>query len=302
MAEDKEQKEQKERNARAGQKVLRERNALTKQKTQKERNTLAKQKTQKERNALMKQKIQKERNTLAENKNSRRRENSTQKSEEKQAESRLRTLRTLFFSTLYISSFTFGGGFVIVTLMKRRFADDLKWIDEKEMLDFTALAESCPGAVAVNAAILVGWKVCGFAGMLVAVLGTILPPILLLSVISLFYAAFSSNVWVASALRGMQAGVAAVVLDVAWELGSGVAREKSVFSAGILAAAFFCNFFLGVNVIFILLTAAAVGVLRLLASRKRERNERNNARDRDDERPANFKSYKDCKKDGEGRK
>ena len=92
-------------------------------------------------------------------------------------------LLKLFFSTLYISSFTFGGGFVIVTFMKRKFVDELHWIDEQEMLDLAALAQSSPGAIAVNAAILVGWRVCGFAGMLTAVLGTILPPMLILSVI-----------------------------------------------------------------------------------------------------------------------
>ena len=54
---------------------------------------------------------------------------------------------------LFISAFTFGGGFVIVTFMKRKFVDQLKWIDEQEMLDMTALAQSCPGPIAVNAAI-----------------------------------------------------------------------------------------------------------------------------------------------------
>ena len=110
-------------------------------------------------------------------------------------------LLKLFFSTLYISSFTFGGGFVIVTFMKRKFVDELHWIDEQEMLDLAALAQSSPGAIAVNAAILVGWRVCGFAGMLTAVLGTILPPMLILSVISFFYAAFASNVYVALVLK-----------------------------------------------------------------------------------------------------
>ena len=66
----------------------------------------------------------------------------------------IKKLLTLFSTTLYISAFTFGGGFVIVTFMKRKFVDQLKWIDEKEMLDFTALAQSSPGAIAVNAAIL----------------------------------------------------------------------------------------------------------------------------------------------------
>ena len=96
---------------------------------------------------------------------------------------RLARLWKLFLSTLYISSFTFGGGFVIVTFMKKKFVDELHWIDEQEMLDMTALAQSSPGAIAVNAAILVGWQVEGLIGMIVAVLGTIIPPMVILSVI-----------------------------------------------------------------------------------------------------------------------
>ena len=168
-------------------------------------------------------------------------------------------LLELFLSTLYISSFTFGGGFVIVTFMKRKFVDELHWIDEQEMLDLVALAQSSPGAIAVNAAILVGWRVCGVAGMLTAVLGTILPPMIILSVISLFYAAFASNVYVALVLKGMQAGVAAVILDVTCSLGGSVLKEKSVFSIIIMAAAFAATFFFNVNVIYIILTAGLLG-------------------------------------------
>lgn len=98
-------------------------------------------------------------------------------------------LLVLFLKTLYISAFTFGGGFVIVTFMKKCFVDELHWIDEQEMLDFTALAQSCPGAIAVNGAILVGWKVYGFAGMVVAVIGTILPADGDSAVLSVCYAA-----------------------------------------------------------------------------------------------------------------
>ena len=190
-------------------------------------------------------------------------EANTQPSVRQGGTSRGRLLRVLFFTTFYISSFTFGGGFVIVTFMKRKFVDELHWIDEKEMLDFTALAQSCPGAIAVNAAILVGCKVCGLMGMAVAVLGTILPPMIILSVISFFYAAFASNVWVAVVLKGMQAGAAAVILDVACGLGAHVVREKSAYSLAIMIAAFVCDFFLGVNVICIILAAAVIGILRL---------------------------------------
>ena len=56
----------------------------------------------------------------------------------------------LFLSTLYLSAFTFGGGYVIITLMKKKFVDDYHWIEENEMLDLVAIAQSAPGAVAVN--------------------------------------------------------------------------------------------------------------------------------------------------------
>ena len=177
-------------------------------------------------------------------------------------------LVTLFFSMLYISAFTFGGGFVIVTLMKRRFVDELHWLDEQEMLDMTAIAQSSPGAIAVNAAVLVGWKVGGFAGMVTAVLGTVLPPVAILSLISLFYAMFAENRIVALVLRGMQSGVAAVIVDVALGLGAKVLKNRKWVHSAILAAAFAATFFFRVNVVWIILCAALVGVILALAERK----------------------------------
>lgn len=179
------------------------------------------------------------------------------------------TLRKLFFSMLYISAFTFGGGFVIITFMKRKFVDELGWIDEQEMLDLTALAQSSPGAIAVNAAILVGWRVGGFLGMVTAVLGTVLPPITILSIISLFYAAFAANPYVALVLKGMQAGVAAVILDVVWGLGANVVKTKSAIHMAVMAAAFVATFVYGVNVIYIILTAGLLGVVLAMVERKK---------------------------------
>ena len=179
-------------------------------------------------------------------------------------------LLKLFFSMLYISAFTFGGGFVIITFMKRKFVDELHWIDEQEMLDMTALAQSSPGAIAVNAAILVGWHVAGFLGMVVAVIGTILPPMIILSVISFFYQAFATNPYVALTLKGMQAGVAAVILDVVCSLGSNVLKMKSWVHLVIMAAAFIATFFFKVNVIYIILAAAAVGIVLAMIQKKKK--------------------------------
>lgn len=181
-----------------------------------------------------------------------------------------RKLLQLFLSTLYISAFTFGGGFVIVTFMKRKFVDELHWIDEQEMLDLIALAQSSPGAIAVNAAILVGWRVGGFVGMLVAILGTILPPMVVLSVISFFYNEFSSNLCVALALKGMQAGVAAVLLDVVCRLGDGVIRERSPAHILLMVAAFAAVAIWNVNVIHIILAAALIGICLELWRRWKE--------------------------------
>lgn len=181
-----------------------------------------------------------------------------------------RILTHLFFTMLYISTFTFGGGFVIITFMKRKFVDELHWIDEAEMLDLAALAQSSPGAIAVNVSILVGWRVGGLWGMIVSVLGTILPPLLILSVVSLFYAVFATNPYVATLLKGMQAGVAAIILDVVFSLGATVLKERSLFHNGIMLVAFLATFFFGVNVMFIILAAALLGVAAAMWHRYRE--------------------------------
>ena len=183
---------------------------------------------------------------------------------EKRATRTAKTLWQLFLSTLYISAFTFGGGFVIVTFMKKKFVDELHWIDENEMLDLTAIAQSSPGSIAVNAAILVGWRVGGVPGIATAVVGTLLPPMLILSAISFFYAAFSSNRYVALTLRGMQAGVAAVILDVVCDLGGKIFNEHSALSIVLMLCAFAATFFFKFNVVFILLAAALVGAVKLV--------------------------------------
>ncbi len=187
---------------------------------------------------------------------------------------RARNCLRLFTCMLYISSFTFGGGFVIITFMKRKFVDELHWIDEQEMLDLTALAQSSPGAIAVNAAILVGYRVGGAAGIAAAVLGTILPPMAILSVISLFYAAFASNPYVALVLKGMQAGVAAIILSVVADLGTNVVRSRSVFRVLLMVAVFIAAFFFGVNVIVLILLAALAGVLASIPRHGKGREKR----------------------------
>lgn len=179
-----------------------------------------------------------------------------------------RTLVTLFLSVLYISTFTFGGGFVIVTLMKRKFVDELHWIGEEEMLDLIALAQSSPGAIAVNAAMLVGKRIAGYPGLAVALAGTILPPIVILSVVSMAYEAFSTNPYVAAALKGMQAGVGAVIAGVVVDLGK--KEIGSVFHLMIMIMAFVVSVIFKVNAVWVILGAALAGLLEGFIRGKKE--------------------------------
>ena len=175
----------------------------------------------------------------------------------------------LFFSMLYISSFTFGGGFVIVTLMKKKFVDEYKWIDEKEMLDITSIAQSSPGAIAVNAAVIVGKKLGGIPGIIAAVTGTIIPPLVIISVISVFYNAFADNKYVSLVLRGMQAGIAAVIMDVVFSLSSDFFRNKKIYEICLIFISFILVFFFGINVIIIILASAALGIITLLLRKRK---------------------------------
>ena len=186
----------------------------------------------------------------------------------------VKRLFRIFISTLYLSAFTFGGGYVIVTLLKQKFVDQLHWIDDEEMLDMVAIAQSSPGPIAVNGAIVVGYKLAGIPGILAGVLGAVIPPFVILTVISFFYEAFKDLFAVQALLKGMKAGVSAVIMSVVWDMGSGVVKSKDWINIAVMIAAFMVNYFLKVNVIFIILAVAAIGVIRTLMQEKRKGGEK----------------------------
>ncbi len=121
----------------------------------------------------------------------------------------------------------------------------------------------------MNAAILVGWRVAGAIGMITAVIGTILPPMLILTAVSFFYQAFAANRYVAFLLKGMQAGVVAGILDVVCNLGGNVLKTRQIPSYVVMVAAFVATFVFGINVIYIILAAAAAGILMEIWKRKK---------------------------------
>lgn len=167
----------------------------------------------------------------------------------------------LFTSTFTLSAFTFGGGYVIIPLMRKKFVEQLHWLEEEEMLDLTAIAQATPGALAVNAAILIGYRVAGIIGALVTVLGTVLPPLLILSVISVFYDFFRNSYLVNLVLKGMAAGVVAVIFDVVVNMGSDVLRKKELLPILVMAAAFLASVVFSVNVVAIIVASGLIGGL-----------------------------------------
>lgn len=174
----------------------------------------------------------------------------------------------LFLSTFKISACTFGGGFVIIPLLRRKFVEELGWIDEQEMMDLTAIAQSSPGAIAVNASILVGYRVAGIPGAMLTVLGTVLPPLIIISVISLFYKAFRDNAIVNAAMAGMLCGVAAVILDVVINMVKGIFKQKRILPVLVMAGAFAAVRFFSVNIIIIILVCGVIGAADVIYREK----------------------------------
>ncbi len=177
----------------------------------------------------------------------------------------------LFVATFTLSAFTFGGGFVIVSLMKRKFVEELGWFEEEEMLDITAIAQSSPGPIPINASVIIGYRMYGIVGSLVAVLGTSIPPMVIISIISIFYKQFRENRIIAIALQVMRAGVAAVIFDVVINLAKNVCATKRTLYIGLMIVAFIATFFLNISAMYVILTCLAIGIIDLLTELRRKK-------------------------------
>lgn len=166
----------------------------------------------------------------------------------------------LFCSMFTLSACTFGGGWVIVSLMKKKFVEEFGWLDESEMLDITAITQSAPGPLPVNASVILGYRMYGVLGSLVAVFGTILPPMIIISVISLFYEQFRTNRIIAIALQVMRAGVAAVIFDVVINLAKNVCATKRVLYIIMMCVAFAAVVFFDFSAMAVILICLGIGI------------------------------------------
>ena len=175
---------------------------------------------------------------------------------------RLPKTLSLFFTFMKIGLFTFGGGYAMIPLIQRETVDNKKWINDKDILDIVAIAESTPGPIAINAATFIGYRVGGFLGALAATVGVVLPSFVIITAISFVLAAFQNIRWIQYAFNGIRAGVLALIVKALWSMFK--QSPKGIFAYLIMLGAFAATAFLPVNVIYVILFCAAAGITQTL--------------------------------------
>ena len=178
----------------------------------------------------------------------------------------------LFKVNFFISAFTFGGGYVVIPMIRKYFVTEKHLFSEDELMDMAAIAQSSPGAIAINLAVLAGFRSAGFSGAVLCGVSSVLPPFLILSVISTCYQVFRDLPVVAAVLKGMEAAVGALIVDIVFDMGAAVLKEKKPFFASLMLAAFAGSFLLGINVMVILLICVAACLVYYYLSAKRAVN------------------------------
>ena len=173
---------------------------------------------------------------------------------------------TLFKSTFLISAFTVGGGFVIIPLLKGKYVDEYHWISDKDTLDMVAIAQSMPGVVAVNSAVILGYRMAGVLGTLVALVATVLPCLITLTIISYSYDYFIQNAYIKMVLRGMQCGATALIVNVGIDLLVKQGKKKLPLPMLIIIGTFVANLFFDTNIMVLILIDGIIGFLFMRAA------------------------------------
>lgn len=171
---------------------------------------------------------------------------------------------------LYISAFTFGGGYVVVPMIRKFYVEEKELFSKDELMEMAAIAQSSPGAIAINLAVLAGKRAGGYPGAFISAICGIIPPIVILSLISGWYNAFSQNHLVMAVLRGMQACVAAMIVDLLVDMVQLVLGEKSWLLSLLMPASFITAAFFNLNVIWILIVSSLLCLGTVWYKQRRE--------------------------------
>lgn len=176
-------------------------------------------------------------------------------------------LRTIFVTFFKIGLFTFGGGYAMIPLIEYEVVERHHWIESKDILDIIAIAGATPGVLSVNTVTFVGYRVAGVAGALVGTIGMIIPSYVIICIIAIFYQQFKSLEWVGYAFGGIRAGVIVLLIGAVVEMGK--KSEYTSVTVFILVIAFILATFTEINIIFLLLGGALIGIIYQLTLRKK---------------------------------
>ena len=174
-------------------------------------------------------------------------------------ESRAERIWIIFREFLKFGCFTFGGGWSIVAQIRKEFVEKRRWITDEELLDFTSVGRSTPGLMIGNASILFGYHAAGVPGALAALLGIVLPPIVIMLGVVYIYDLIKDNPYVARAMIGVRAAVVPIIFSALLKLfKSGM---KDAFCYIVAIAAFCLCLFTPLNNVLIVLMGAAAGLV-----------------------------------------
>lgn len=167
------------------------------------------------------------------------------------------------FSTTFLISASTSGGYAIVGMMKDKYVNKKHWLTEDEMVDLLAIGQSTPGPIAINTSILVGYRVAGLIGAIVTMLGTTLPPLIIMSIVATCYEKFKDIQIIRYFMHGMQAGVAALLIKVTIDLFINLTKLKSILNYILFILAFIVIRFTNINILFVAIVCAICGIIKV---------------------------------------
>ncbi len=168
----------------------------------------------------------------------------------------------LFITFFKIGAFTFGGGYAMIPLVQKKIVDEKKWINDEDILEIVAIAESTPGSIAVNAATFAGYRIAGLTGATAATFGVVLPSFLTIILISCVLDKFESLKEVQYAFRGIRAGVLALITESLYSMYRQCPGNKVSYI--IMAGSFILSAFLNLNTIAVIFLCALCGLVTYL--------------------------------------
>lgn len=175
----------------------------------------------------------------------------------------------LFGINLFISAFTFGGGYVVVPMIRKYYVFKKKLFEEEELMNMAAIAQSSPGAIAINLSALAGYQVVGIMGVVISSIAAVIPPIVILAIVSRWYTVFVTNSLIIAILKGMQAGVAALIVELVIDMTNMVIKERSLLLTLMIPSVFFASFIMNINIAVILMVCCGMCIIRVWRNEKR---------------------------------